>query len=144
MAVGGRGGRTVDDDFDLTAFVDHGDHGAGRVYTSVQRPRLAYLDLLAPTGELMREWRVDGAAVPSLEAAEAALGMAFVLSPDERLMLDRLGPDWMESNGLLGVTGLESILPDTPQSRRSAALSALTEKGLAEWRDRRVRRRPIP
>ena len=135
----------IDDNFKLTAMVDgedaNGEDIVGRVFTSVQRPRLSFQDLASRTGKASRTWVVDGIPRASFEEAEQALKTPPILTPDEQQLLDEFSDQWVLGQDFIGYGDNLVILPETREGRRSALADSLTRKGLIEWQDRKVRRR---
>ena len=132
-------GPTPQDEFRLTALINNGPDGGGRVYTSVQRRRLAFIAVSSRERGESQTWLVDGVPRASRDDAEQALQQPPVLSEDEQAMLANIGPEWRSGNALIGGAEHAGILPDTPEARNSAALTTLTDKGMLEWRDGMVR-----
>ena len=132
--------RIGEDDFILSAFVTNDDGGGGRIYTSLQRPRLTFVNEWSRQRGGVQTWMVDGVPVASQDEAEIALKKPPALSDAEREMLGRIRSAWIPRQHLVeeaddGAIGLE--MPD----HRRAALDGLTRKGLLEWANGMCRRR---
>lgn len=106
----------------------HGDGMFGYAYTSTSRPRLSYKETCyRKDRSTVRIWQVDGQDFASRDAAEAALLLPPVLTPEESAAAAQLTEEWMgrERQREIGIV----------------TLATLGLKGIAEWERGKVRRR---
>jgi len=106
----------------------HGDGMFGYIFKSTTRPRLSFKETsYRKTRTTEHVWKVDGLDVGTREQAEAALLTPPVLTPEEQTAADLLTDEWM----------------DREQQREIGLLTLMSigEKGVAEWRTGKVRRR---
>jgi hypothetical protein len=126
------------DHFEVSAMLD-GDGWVGRVFTSRERPRLSFEDAAWRDGRHSRTWIVDGIRCASFAEAEQALQRAPVLTPEEQAMLDELSDEWVAYADFYDDS---SVISPKSHERRIELDYSLRSKGLLEWKDGKVRRRP--
>jgi hypothetical protein len=128
------------EDFEVAGLLD-GEGCIGRVYVSVQRPRLKFEDMAWKDGRATKTWIVDGVRCASLEEAERMLQVPPELTPEEAALLAEVGTEWVPGSEFIGYGDSLMILPGTREARRSEISRSLDSKGLLEWENGNVRRR---
>lgn len=109
----------------------------GYIHQCVEYPRLSRFDrYVKKDRSVTSTWRVDGADVADLEAAVVALNLPPNVTLEERAALDLVPVEFTPARDVRTLIGGEN------RQHAIEVMTLLDNKGLIEYQDGKVRRRP--